>query len=231
MIILSIVGILLVLVLPGAALSAALFPRGTLAIEKRVVVTLVLSIAAAALGGLFLNLSTLGLSFGTWAIYLLTVTLGATVIAVLRGFTGVAGRAPGPRLQLGLLNTGLFGVAAAVILIALAVAARPAPQQGLQGYSTLYLLPAANGDPNGYRIGVTSAEFSAVQYDIQLKLNGQVIYEWSNITLTPGQEWSSAVELSSSQKGAGRLEAVLYRHDHPGQAYRQTEVVRTGPGG
>ncbi len=231
MILLSVVGILFVLVLPGAALTAALFPPGTLSIEKRILVTLVLSLAATALGGLLLNLSPLGLNFATWSIYLFTVTIAGALVAALRGLVRPASHVSAPRFHLSPLNAGLFGLAGAVILIALAVAARPAPLQGLQGYSTLYLLPAANGNSNGYRLGITSQELTTVQFDIQLKLNGQVIHEWPNVTLTPGQEWSSAVELAASQKGAGRLEAVLYRLDVPGQVYREVQIVRTGTGG
>ncbi|HMC49076.1 MAG TPA: DUF1616 domain-containing protein, partial [Solirubrobacterales bacterium] len=73
----------LVLVLPGYALTAALFPPGTLPPEDRLVYIFVLSLSAASLGGLLWQLA-FGLEQATWTLILVLISLAASAVALRR---------------------------------------------------------------------------------------------------------------------------------------------------
>ena len=73
-----------VLFLPGYAFSAALLPDGRTGLAERLALSIGLSIAIAALGGLLLNVLPAGLTAGSWRLLLLGVTLTAAAFAFLR---------------------------------------------------------------------------------------------------------------------------------------------------
>src|SRR3954454_24445758 len=72
------------LVLPGLALTLALFPAGALDGAERLLFSLGLSLAVTALGGLVLHLTPWGLRPASWALLLGAITLAAGVAAFLR---------------------------------------------------------------------------------------------------------------------------------------------------
>jgi len=88
-------GLLLVLVLPGYALTAALLPRRSLGRPELALCALGLSLAVAALGGLLLNVAG-HLSRPAWDILLTAVTIACCAIAGRRR-TGddTSGQVPG----------------------------------------------------------------------------------------------------------------------------------------
>jgi hypothetical protein len=77
-------GLALVLVLPGYALTAALFPWSTLSGEKRFLFSLGLSLALTALGGFVLHWTPWGISPESWAVLLGGMTLLGCGIAFAR---------------------------------------------------------------------------------------------------------------------------------------------------
>jgi Protein of unknown function (DUF1616) len=88
-------GLLLVLVLPGYALTAALLPRRSLGRPELALCVLGLSLAVAALGGLLLNFAG-HLGRPAWDILLTAVTVGCCAIAGRRRTTdGTPSRVPG----------------------------------------------------------------------------------------------------------------------------------------
>src|SRR5438067_5670942 len=74
----------LVLVLPGYALTSALFPGRSLGVPERLVFSLSLSLAIAILGGLALNLTPWGLGTDSWAVLVASITLVACAVALIR---------------------------------------------------------------------------------------------------------------------------------------------------
>ncbi len=227
-----VIGLLLVLILPGAALTAAIFSGHTLRIEKRILYTIGLSLSTTILSGLILNLTPLGLQDVTWVAILSAVTLIATAVALFRARERLASktRPTWPPVRLGLREVGLFGLGGAVILLAIGLARMPASEQGLQGYSTLYLVPSNDGNPNDVRVGVSSDEFAATTFQLQLKINGKVVHEWNGLALKPGENWDAVLQLPN-QPGTGRVEAVLYRLDSPTVVYRHVLLVHNGTSG
>ena len=74
----------LVLVLPGYALTAAMFPKRAFGIPERLVFSLSLSLIIVILGGLALNIMPFGLRASSWAVLLGVITLGAIGVALAR---------------------------------------------------------------------------------------------------------------------------------------------------
>ncbi len=77
-------GVLLALVLPGYALSAAAFRMRSVRTAERAALTLGISLSVAVLGGLVLDALPGGLETQTWLFLLGGVTVGASVVALWR---------------------------------------------------------------------------------------------------------------------------------------------------
>jgi hypothetical protein len=138
-------GLLLVLVLPGYALTAALLPRRSLGRPELALCALGLSLAVAALGGLLLNFAG-HLSRPAWDILLVAVTVGGCAIARRRGLSprGLS-RPELSRPELSTRNAVALLLAAATVAVtglALAIAVQAATFQGPP--LALSLKPLAN---------------------------------------------------------------------------------------
>ena len=77
-------GVLLALVLPGYALSAAVFRMRSVRTAERAALTLGISLSVAVLGGLVLDALPSGLETQTWLFLLGGVTVIASMIALWR---------------------------------------------------------------------------------------------------------------------------------------------------
>jgi uncharacterized membrane protein len=216
----------LVLVLPGYAATAALFPR-RLDWADWLLLTPSLSLAFAALGGLALHFTPWGLTPPAWAVLLLALTVTCGLVAAWRRSRVGAGdvsptpvRSPGFKPMHAL---PMFG-AALVVGAAIWVAREPVPQQPEQGYAMLWALPA---DPaaTGLRVGVQNLEPTAGQYNLRIIASGQTLQQFA-IDLQPVDSWEADITLP--QAIPGPVEALLYRADTPDVVYRRT-LLRTGP--
>jgi len=74
----------LVLVLPGYAITMAVFAARPLDHATTILFSIGLSLTAAILGGLVLNWTPEGLQASSWTILLITMTLGAGAVALAR---------------------------------------------------------------------------------------------------------------------------------------------------
>jgi hypothetical protein len=208
----------LVVLLPGYALTSALFARQPPEPPRYLLLSVGLSLAITILEGLALNLTPWGLQAASWALALGGTTIAAAVVALLRGRRAtppIAAFAAGPSIRQGLL----IGAGAAILAAAIVIASSPAPQEGLEGYTNLWMVPAA-GAPSTLRVGVSSLEFATTRYKLQLEADGQVIHEWPAISLEPSQTWEADAIVRPEQLKAGPVKAVLYRLDAPARVYR-----------
>jgi hypothetical protein len=214
----------LVLVAPGYAVVAALFPRGSQDAAERWLLIPVASLVVAILSGLLLHVTPWGLQPASWGILLAAVTAVAGLLAFLRHRRD--GRAMSPSLRPGVsLGQGtLLAVAALVLGLALLLARTPAPPTGYVGYTMLWLAPQPRGEAPGWQLGIESAEFARLDYRLQLKIGEQMVYEWPSITLAPGEQWATDLAALPDIPQRGALEAILYRNDVPGEVYRKVAV-------
>ncbi|HCI79328.1 MAG TPA: hypothetical protein DHW02_06535, partial [Ktedonobacter sp.] len=74
----------LVLVLPGYALTSALFPERAFPVSQRLVFSIALSLVTAVLGGLLIDVTPFGLQTDSWAGILGGITLCACVVTLIR---------------------------------------------------------------------------------------------------------------------------------------------------
>lgn len=217
--------LLMVLVLPGYAIVTAAAPGRAITRAEQILLAGVMSLAAAILTGLALNLTPWGLAAPAWAASLWGITLVAGLVALARrqGLPADARPARHP-FRFGWRYAVLTGLAGVIAIAAVSLARLPTPSQGLQGYTLLWALPA--GDARTVRIGITSDEFSTTDYTLTLRSGNLVLRKWSSITLGPGEQWETQWEMPGD-KAIYPVEGVLdlststsRRADAPGPAYR-----------
>ncbi len=224
----------LIMVLPGYVLCVALFPQRDFPAYGRILLSLGLSIAVTVLGGLLLNLTPWGIQTTTWVFWLGGVTLGVTVLAALRRLSQPPSSISNDlahtawRFDLRAGSALLFGLAILLVSFALLITRAPAPPQGLEGYTQLWLLP----DPNtktAVRLGISSNEFETTNYKLELQLGGKELQEWTPIILKPGEDWETTVTLPKPV-GSDTIEALLYRLDQPETVYRHGSLKANSGG-
>jgi hypothetical protein len=149
-------GLLLALVLPGYGLVCLLFPGRSLERAELVACVLGLSLVAAALSGLLLNLAPGHFGRSTWTIFLASLTLACCTGAGLRkpapprgGLTGPADEPAGVRGALRRLRsprnvTALLLSLAAVTITSVAMAIAVQASSAQKPPLTLWLKPLAD---------------------------------------------------------------------------------------
>jgi uncharacterized membrane protein len=215
----------LMLVLPGYALTSALFPNRSLGVPERLVFSLGLSLIIVILGGLLLNWTPFGLRASSWAVLLAGITLGASAVALVRR-RGQSVSAPGwlrvGNVGLTLRQGLLLGLAAVIVCGAVAVSIIGAERQSYAGFTQLWILPAGGANPeNAVRLGVSNMESTSMEYRLAVNVDGKVVKEWPSLDLEPNEKWEATLVLPpTASAGAARVEADLYRAEAPTTIYR-----------
>jgi len=233
-------GLPLVLVLPGYALTAALFPHRALGGADRALFTLGLSLSTAILCGFVLNRTPWGLRPESWAVILSTAVLGSSLIAFARRRLSLASAASEtddepvqtarssaaarPRLTLGVGQSLLLGlaiamIAGAVLLARGEAALRPAPE-----VIELWMLPGDTAASPTLHVGLNSVGPAAGDFRLQIERGGYIIHEWLSLSIVPGQQWEQTLSLQGQQPGNGAFEAHLYRAEEPNVLYRRVAL-------
>lgn len=196
-------GVPLVLVLPGYAVSRALFAEGV-DVGARVLWTLALSIALTILAALGLDAAGIPLTGLAFAAVAAEVTVIAGLVAVIRGARPAA---PRPRLDL---------LAAAAVLTATFVALLvwlrdPDPNPHVPGFTGLSAVRA----DGALRVGVESSEPRPATYRLEVVAADGVIAT-RTLTLAPGERWTGTV----GSRARLRARTVRVRLAMDGEPYR-----------
>ncbi|MGH3801256.1 MAG: DUF1616 domain-containing protein [Pseudonocardiaceae bacterium] len=225
-------GLTLVLILPGSALTTALWPRrpegsgvGTtlpgraVGNLERLAWSLGLSIAVAVIGALLLNLLPGGLTRTSWLVLLGASAIVAAVVATARQHAVRqehnavhvrAGQGWGwPRNW----QAAAFITAIALAGSALWLAHSSAASVSHPGFTQLWLIPQTNrnndiSSATRAQLGVHGYEPGSTRYRLVLRSNNTLIATWS-FTLTTDDVWQRMVDLPRGQQ----LAADLYRND------------------
>ncbi len=218
----------LVVVLPGFALTAALFRQSLLTTAEQVLLSLGLSLVMAVLSGFVLDWTPWGLGTVSWLILLGSITLIAGGVAFFR---------PGTKRLLPASRTGLqfnrsslrplilFSLAALIVIAALVVTRNSALNQSTPGFTQLWLLPGNTA--NQVRLGFNNEEATTVTYRVQVRVANNIVREWSALTLKPSEKWETTLETLPGQSGGQAMEALLYRVDTPDKIYRRVVLAST----
>lgn len=245
-------GLPFVLIFPGYALTAALFPRNNLKMSERFLLSIGMSFVTSALGGLVLNWTPWGLQTCSWAGLLFGVIFITSIVAALRRKNETESATMPIHLNLDLQKLLLMGMAGVMVVSAIglsrlpvslqnrqedtivakmpiggSVFQTPEPSLNKEGYTILWMLPPVDAATNVIHLGVTSMEFTSMTCDLQLVRGSQVIQEWPSLSFTSGEKWETSVILSREDASAESVRLVLYRQDTPGVPYRQVQFQPT----
>ena len=218
-------GLPLALLLPGAALTSALFPARTRWAE-RLAATVGLSVAACVVTGFFLHWTPFGLRPESWVLALVAITGMGEAIAARRHPAGEG--PPLPRLgrpQLAWRPTLLVVVALILAIGAVVLARTPLPAEGVQGYTALSLLPAGDGSDR-VRVEVASSELEDTDYRLEVR-SGEDLLAVRHMTLGTAEKWHAELGLDSIPTSRRSLEALLFRPEDDG-AYRRVTLTLPG---
>jgi uncharacterized membrane protein len=208
-----------VLFLPGFVLTLILFPRRSLSIAERLLLSLGLSVAFTALSGLLLNLTPGGLQTRTlWIVLLVSIALEILVIFFARRTWWTDAAAFPAGFNFNTRQWVLMALAALLAVMAIRVARTPTPQQGLNGYTMLWIQTADT--PNAVHVSVKSDEFDTTRYQVKYQFNGTV-REGSIFKLQPGETWERIVPIPTGVSAGNSLTVLLYRLDSPDTVYRR----------
>jgi uncharacterized membrane protein len=232
------VGVPMVLVLPGYAITAALVDQQVGMIE-RIMLSVLVSISVVILGGLLLNLLPGGLQTSSWALLLWALTTGGALIAFIRrtrvgSAIGGAPKTPLKRPWSALLSDVawrlrvrdliLVTAALVLVLIAIGLAINGAAQQRGQGFTQLWIQQGASAQAPAVKVGVTSDELAPQQYQLRLTVDGKKYQEYQ-ISLDPGAHWDQTIGINVSyQQGIASVDATLYRTEDSTQVYRHVHL-------
>jgi hypothetical protein len=211
-------GALLVLVLPGLALTDLLFAPGSLDGPRRALLVPALSISVAIVLGVVLAAADTRLDRESWAAALGAVAVAASAAAALHP----GRRRRVERLELrvtrranALAVAGAFLAAAAAV--ALIVSARPVGAEHVAGYATLGLVPAPTG---GFDLSVRSVELRRTRFTVVVRIrSSERVLLRRTLVLDPNDEWSAHL---ATPPGTGMLLADLERGGRPD--YRSVHV-------
>lgn len=224
----AVVVVPLLVVVPGFALSAAWFAPRALGWVERTVLSIGLSLATLALGGLVLQWTGLGLHPSTWIVLLLSVTLLSGAAAFMRHRSTLP-RATFHGVAITRQQSTMFGVAALVTAGALSMAVWSAVQPSRTGFTQLWLVPASTGTASStaptVHLGVSNQESVPTSYQLRLTLGNQTIHEWKQLDLAPYTTWETDVTLPTT----GTAQAFLYRSDAPTAIYRRVQLATGAP--
>jgi hypothetical protein len=207
----------LVLVLPGYALTAAIFPGREVPFEERLVYTIVFSVAAVAIGGVLLQLI-LPLNRTTWPLLLAAITCVAVAVAAERrepqGSARPAGSVP---KRIDMPTVALLAVAVAVAGWSIHLATEGAHEQAARSHFTsLWIVPSEDDEGvAGAMVGIENEEGHPTSYELVVRQGPARRGPWL-VDLADGE--SRRVELGPWAAGGSRVAADLY---HEGRLYRR----------
>jgi uncharacterized membrane protein len=228
-----VLGVIVLLLFPGYALTATLFPaKKNLRGIERAGLTFVLSFAVVSLTGLIL-------SYTPWGIRLQPTAISAVILLLL--FSGIAflrrKRLPEAdryalriNIQMPKWNTAsrfdrVLSVALVVVVIGslstLAyVIERPKAQES---FTNFYML-GQNGMMENYpsaislneqadvTLGIENHEHQVSSYTVKIIFDGQEVQTLGPLTLTDEEKWSNEVSLGPSRVGDNqKVEFMLYK--------------------
>jgi hypothetical protein len=217
-------GLPLALFCPGYALVAAFFPNKTLGWIEQLLFSIGLSLGMAILTAVIFNDSPISLGAGLWLAVFGSVTVIASVAAMLRRGGGAGSETVPHRDRRFTIEQGiLLGAAAFITLSAVVLARTPRPVTGVLGYTMLWMLPDDTPTDDAVHVGISSSELAHTDYRLRLMIDGKPAQDDIAISLAPGETWEGEMILPQGQSGEF-VEAVLYRTSRPDSIYRHVTL-------
>jgi uncharacterized membrane protein len=215
--------------LPGYAIVAAAFAGQRLDPQRLLTMTLACGLSVLCLGGIVLNFLPGGLRTVTWALLLVLVVVAAARTAAVRRPQPTTAGPRGARPRFRRIDLACGGLALAVAAAALVIAYTPLPSGNAAGYTALWMLPAPGASGSAVKVGVVSAEQHVQRYRLVVHAGKQGAAKTSELTLEPGDERVTRVQVALEATGPTRVVASLYKQARPDALYRRvTTWLRPG---
>ncbi len=214
-------GVLLVLMLPGYSLQAALVPARGLESSARLALTLGLSIALAVLAGLVLDVTGIGFGAVEWAAALCVLTVAGCLAAALRRRRAAATVLTGPRVTVPSWKVLVPFLVAGLLAASAVVVSRESALNQERGdrFTQLSLLPV-EGHPGAYFAEVSNREHRRRVYVLRAFAGSTPVGPDRTLRLDPGK--TRRVKLSEPRGNLGnRFEARLSLATSPDRVYRR----------
>jgi Protein of unknown function (DUF1616) len=225
----------LALLLPGYALSAAIFARRKVGPTQFAVLSLGLSLCVLALGALLLNYLPGGIGPVSWAVLLALIALNGCRVAALR--RPPAEKAPTqrarPQLRLTAAGSGFLAGALLCTAAALALSFTTVSAKHADGYTALWLLPPAPVDTaaGGARVGVDNEQQQRTSYILRVRIGGEPGEMVRSFSLDPAE--TRVLKLAPTpQRPSGaptRVSAELFLQRKPEHVFRRVSGWLTQP--
>ncbi len=223
----------LLFVMPGYALTEALFQPRSLETTHRLVFSLALSLAITILSGFILNLFPTGLNALSWRLFLGLLTVVFSLISNLRRTERPNGEQP-LRFNFSIFAFFLFGIATIITSLAILYSAAGVTQQRQPGFTQLWIQQTDQpGSSCAIRIGVSSFESTLVKYRIIMTMNSTQVATWPSVSLVPRQQWEQTEPVNPGSSRNMFVEVRLYRLDKPQTVYQKVDLTldNLGKGG
>jgi len=245
----EILGLLFVLFIPGYVLISALFPKKhDLNIIERLALSFGLSLAISPLIGLALNYTPFGIKLTPIVVALTSFTLIMLIIAYIQrrkiaeddrfqpNFSGHLYSLKSSFNKESKLDKILSIILILTLVLAIATTAFiiTKPKEG-EKFTEFYIL-GPNGKASDYPtnltmgqtgklfMGVVNREYSTVNYEVVVKLQGKVL-STEKLTLKNNQKWEKAVTFTPDTSGSKqKLEFILYKLPDNKKPYRSLHL-------
>lgn len=191
----------------------------------RVIISIALSLALGALGGVLLNLTPWGLTATSWEVYFTAITIIAGVPVLLRRRAIRLSPAPAAaarRLPFSLQEGILFGFAVILVLAAVGIARVGAQQQYFPGFTQLWIRHLGTND---VRLAVRNRDHHINEYSLRVALDRRQVTIWHLIVLKPGQKWARDLALPGPRTKSAHLKATLNLYGSSQSPYRYVNVL------
>lgn len=244
-----ILGIVLILFLPGYSLIAALFPKKSdLEGIERFILSLGLSIVVTPIIGVLMNYTPFGITLTPLLLSLSLFTILMNFIAYIRRLNVPANERFTVRFNNHLTSiAGVFKrepridkfisiamVLSIIIAVSMTAYAATTPKHG-ENFTEFYIL-GANGKTSDYPtnlsvgergdvlIGVINHENTPTNYHMVIQLNGKTVHE-EDIALADAEKWQNNFTFNSIQKGRNqKMDFLLYKLPDNNNIYRSLHL-------
>lgn len=241
----TILGIPMVLFIPGYALTALLFPgKDGLETVERIAMSLGISIAVVSLLGLLLNF-TLGIRLIPILLILCSYTIVLTLAAAVRRtnlpeemrfsvpihriFEIGSNEINGDKGRIDKILTGIliFSLVLTAVVIFFVITT---PKTG-ERFTEFYILDSSGkadnypanikyNSPEEVRVGVVNHEYTSFNYSIQVKFDKNILTSIS-LRLNHNETWEKNMIFIPDKEGNMKLEFLLFKGDNFTLPYRE----------
>jgi len=218
-------GAVFVLFAPGYTVMSAIFKEDVLELPAKTALGIGISLAISAVGGIALYGIGALLTRTSWTVFLAMIVLGGSVVTVAQRISNTSYLPNYATRQLAFSEVLLLMFSVLVLASGVYLSWRSEQNQAYVPFTEFWILPQTD-DISEIEIGLHSYERTNMDYDILIHINGREVQTWENISVQPGQEWSSTYTLPPKGTLNETVTVYLYTDDTFTKPYRWGQIHR-----